>query len=139
MPVKSAGPRHLLTYKTICSGTRDTVVAEEGEVAPVAAQRRLEERRDVDLRDPPLVGGRHQHGEVQAASAAVRACGLEPEPRIINGGLDANWLTARGLPTVTLGCGQAGIHTVNETLDVDEYLQACRIGLLLATGAETAA
>ena len=26
MPAKSAGPRHLLTYKTICSGTRDTVV-----------------------------------------------------------------------------------------------------------------
>lgn len=73
----------------------------------------------------------------QAASAAVRACGLEPEPRIINGGLDANWLTAHGLPTVTLGCGQAGIHTVKETLDVDQYLQACRIGLMLATGSES--
>lgn len=27
MAAKPAGPRHLLTYKTICSGTRDTVVA----------------------------------------------------------------------------------------------------------------
>lgn len=73
---------------------------------------------------------------VAAASAAVRACGLEPEPRISNGGLDANWMTAHGLPTVTLGCGQSGIHTVEETLDVEQYLQACRIGLVLARGAE---
>lgn len=75
---------------------------------------------------------------VQSAMSAIRACGLEPEPRISNGGLDANWLTAHGLPTVTLGCGQAGIHTVKETLDVDQYLQGCRIGLLLATGAGAA-
>jgi tripeptide aminopeptidase len=74
---------------------------------------------------------------VKAASAAVQACGLEPQPRISNGGLDANWMTAHGLPTVTLGCGQAGIHTVQETLAVEQYLQACRIGLLLASGMES--
>ena len=43
-------------------------------------------------------------------------------------------MTTHGLPTVTLGCGQAGIHTVKETLDVEQFLQACRIGLLLASG-----
>jgi tripeptide aminopeptidase len=64
---------------------------------------------------------------VKAATAAVRACGLEPETRISNGGLDANWMTTHGLPTVTLGCGQAGIHTVKETLEVEQFLQACRI------------
>lgn len=73
---------------------------------------------------------------VKAAMAAVRASGLEPETRISNGGLDANWMTTHGLPTVTLGCGQAGIHTVKETLDVEQFLQACRIGLLLAMGGE---
>ncbi|HUG92420.1 MAG TPA: M20/M25/M40 family metallo-hydrolase, partial [Planctomycetaceae bacterium] len=71
---------------------------------------------------------------VQAAIAAIRAAGLMPEPRISNGGLDANWMSARGLPTVTLGCGQHEIHTVNEKLDVDQYLTACRVGLALATG-----
>lgn len=76
---------------------------------------------------------------VQSAMAAVRGCGLEPQTRIINGGLDANWMTAHGFPTVTLGCGQAAIHTVNETLDVDQYLQACRIGLILAGAAEATA
>jgi tripeptide aminopeptidase len=71
---------------------------------------------------------------VQIAAEATRKEGLHPEFRIVNGGLDANWMTAHGLPTVTLGCGQAGIHTVEETLDIEAFLQACRIGLRLAGG-----
>jgi tripeptide aminopeptidase len=71
---------------------------------------------------------------VQAALRAVEQAGLTPETRIVNGGLDANWLTRHGLPTVTLGCGQAGIHTVEETLHIDSYLAACRIALVLAMG-----
>ncbi|WP_437229345.1 M20/M25/M40 family metallo-hydrolase [Planctomicrobium sp. SH661] len=70
---------------------------------------------------------------VQAASNAIRQVGLTPETRISNGGLDANWMFTHGLPTVTLGCGQSGIHTVNEVLHLDTYLNACRIALLLAT------
>lgn len=70
---------------------------------------------------------------VQESLRAIRALGLEPETRITNGGLDANWLSARGLPTVTLGCGQQDVHTVDEILNVDDYLHACQIGLLLAT------
>jgi tripeptide aminopeptidase len=71
---------------------------------------------------------------VQAALAAVRAAGLEPGTRIVDGGLDANWMTVHGYPTVTLGCGQADIHTVNENLHVASFLEACRIGLRLALG-----
>jgi tripeptide aminopeptidase len=71
---------------------------------------------------------------VQASLRAIREVGLEPAIRISNGGLDANWLSARGLPTVTLGSGQHDVHTVNETLAVDDFLNGCRIGLLLATG-----
>lgn len=74
-----------------------------------------------------------QSDVVQAACQAIRTLGLEPETRISNGGLDANWMTAHGFPTVTLGCGQSGIHTVNEVLHIDAYLDACRIALLLAT------
>lgn len=75
---------------------------------------------------------------VRSALAAVAVAGMSPETRIVNGGLDANWLTALGLPTVTLGCGQLGIHTVNEKLHVESYLAACRVALLLATGREQA-
>lgn len=72
---------------------------------------------------------------VQSALGAIRAVGLDPVTRISNGGLDANWLSARGLPTVTLGAGQQSVHTVDETLNVPDFLNGCRIGLLLATGA----
>ncbi len=70
---------------------------------------------------------------VQAANRAVRAIGLEPQPAVSNGGLDANWMTAHGIPTVTLGCGQMQIHTTSEYLDVAAFEQACRIALTLAT------
>jgi tripeptide aminopeptidase len=72
---------------------------------------------------------------VRTALAAVEAIGMKPATRISNGGLDANWMVDHGLPTVTLGCGQEAIHTVNENLHIKRYLQACRLGLLLATGA----
>ena len=72
---------------------------------------------------------------VQAAVRAIEQAGLPADTRIVNGGLDANWLTRHGLPTVTLGCGQDGIHTVEETLHIDSFLAACRIALQLATAA----
>ena len=70
---------------------------------------------------------------VETAAAALAAEGLEPDYAVANGGLDANWLTARGLPTVSLGCGQNAIHTTNEWLDLDELAKACRIARRLAT------
>jgi len=74
-----------------------------------------------------------QSAVVQAACEAIREIGMEPETRISNGGLDANWMFTHGLPTVTLGCGQSDIHTVKEVLHLDTFLNACRIALLLAT------
>jgi tripeptide aminopeptidase len=74
---------------------------------------------------------------VKAAMAAVKAEGHEPELAISNGGLDANWLTAHGIPTVTLGCGQRNIHSVHEELEIAEFHTARRIALRLATGAES--
>ena len=71
---------------------------------------------------------------VAAAREAVRMIGLEPRPDISNGGLDANWMAANGIPTVTLGCGQMNIHTTDERLDLNAYEDACRAALLLATG-----
>jgi tripeptide aminopeptidase len=73
---------------------------------------------------------------VSAAAAAVEAEGYEPELAISNGGLDANWLTARGIPTVTLGCGQRNIHTAQEQLDLADFHLARRIALRLATATD---
>jgi len=73
---------------------------------------------------------------IRAAEAAVKRVGRTPTHAVANGGLDANWLTHRGIPTVSLGAGQRRIHTVNEQLDVADFLDACRIAVQLATAAE---
>ncbi|MDA7951437.1 MAG: M20/M25/M40 family metallo-hydrolase [Pirellulaceae bacterium] len=70
---------------------------------------------------------------VVMAKKVLQSLGEEPIPKVANGGLDANWMNEHGIPTVTLGCGQREIHTVNETLVVEEYLTACQSALLLAT------
>jgi tripeptide aminopeptidase len=41
-------------------------------------------------------------------------------------------MAVHGFPAVTLGCGQHDIHTVNERLNIPEYLNACQIALQLA-------
>lgn len=71
---------------------------------------------------------------VAAASTAMGDLGLETELAIAKGGLDANWLTAHGIPCVSLGTGQHDIHTVNETLDIEEFQLSRRIAWRLATG-----
>jgi len=71
---------------------------------------------------------------VVAATEAVSAVGLTPKFKVADGGLDANWLTANGMPTVTLGAGQRDPHTVRERLHLPSFLRACQIALVLATG-----
>jgi tripeptide aminopeptidase len=70
---------------------------------------------------------------VVEARRAITSIGLAPAHKISNGGLDANWLSARGMPTVTLGAGQQEVHTVNERLEIGSFLQGCRVALALAT------
>ncbi len=71
---------------------------------------------------------------VRVAADVVAASGREATFRVVDGGLDANWLNAHGIPTVSLGAGQKQIHTVKESLDLAEFHAACRIALGVATG-----
>jgi tripeptide aminopeptidase len=71
---------------------------------------------------------------VVAAEEAIRSLGGHPVRAVSNGGLDANWMSARGIPTVSLGCGQENIHTTSERLDCGEFRRACEIARALATG-----
>ncbi|MEZ6049010.1 MAG: M20/M25/M40 family metallo-hydrolase [Planctomycetaceae bacterium] len=73
---------------------------------------------------------------LQAAKAAIEKIGLKPLSVIANGGLDANWMTEFGFPTVTLGAGQMNPHTVREELFIPSFLTACEMGRILATGSE---
>ena len=70
---------------------------------------------------------------VRQTQDAVKQLGLEPRLVIANGGLDANWLNRKGIPTVTLGAGQHNAHTLREYADIREYLLGCELGLSLAS------
>ncbi|MCA9173578.1 MAG: M20/M25/M40 family metallo-hydrolase [Planctomycetales bacterium] len=70
---------------------------------------------------------------VLIAEEAVRRAGLDPVRAVANGGLDANWITKHGIPTVSLGCGQRNQHMVTEQLVMSEFLSACEIAFRIAT------
>ncbi|MGC4006028.1 MAG: M20/M25/M40 family metallo-hydrolase [Pirellulales bacterium] len=71
---------------------------------------------------------------VLEAVDTLQSVGLEPKLGVSNGGLDANWTSARGIPTVTFGCGQMNVHTTAERMHIPNFHTACRVGLRLATG-----
>jgi tripeptide aminopeptidase len=70
---------------------------------------------------------------VRRATKALQALGIEPVYVFSNGGLDANWLDKHGVPTITIGSGQAEIHTIKEYVNLREFEKGCRIGVLMAT------
>ena len=70
---------------------------------------------------------------IRHTQAAAVAAGFTPTLRTSNGGLDANWLVKHGIPTVTFGAGQNAIHTVEEWVDLDLFLEGCKMALALAT------
>lgn len=70
---------------------------------------------------------------VKRAAKAMQILGIEPVYVFSNGGLDANWLDKHGIPTITIGAGQAEIHTIKEYVNLPEFEKGCRLGILLAT------
>jgi tripeptide aminopeptidase len=70
---------------------------------------------------------------VRRATKAMTTLGLKPNYVFSNGGLDANWLDKHGVPTITIGAGQAEIHTIKEYVNLPEFATGCRLALLLAT------
>jgi tripeptide aminopeptidase len=70
---------------------------------------------------------------VKHAKRAAESIGMKPTTMFSNGGLDANWFDKHGVPTVTIGCGQYEIHTVNEYVHLPEFADGCRLAVALAT------
>ncbi len=70
---------------------------------------------------------------VTRATTVLKTLGLEPNYVFSPGGLDANWLDQHGVPTVTIGSGQAEIHTVKEYVNLPQFAEGCRIAILMAT------
>ncbi|MDP9810927.1 tripeptide aminopeptidase [Rhizobium tibeticum] len=70
---------------------------------------------------------------VKRATKALQMLDIKPVYVFSNGGLDANWLDKHGVPTITIGAGQAEIHTIKEYVNLKEYEKGCRLGVLMAT------
>jgi len=111
-------------YKDAFAAAAEQVVDHKGKKAKVKFTSRLDYSPFRLREDAPVV---------QRAKAAAKAAGLKPTLRIVNGGLDANWLVKHGIPTITFGAGQHGIHTTDEYVEVGMYLEGCRMALALAT------
>jgi tripeptide aminopeptidase len=61
---------------------------------------------------------------VSYAEQALRRLGRTPERTIIRGGTDGSQLTARGLPTPNLSCGQHNPHAPLEWVCLEEMMQS---------------
>ncbi len=68
---------------------------------------------------------------VQALMRAGRRCGLNLRTISNDGGMDANWYHAHGVPTVVVGSGLRKVHTPDEWVDLRHYWDACRVLLEL--------
>jgi tripeptide aminopeptidase len=69
---------------------------------------------------------------VRTALAAAARCGIAARCVSNDGGMDANWIVAHGIPTITLGAGQHHVHTPNEDIDLSQFRLACRLAVELA-------
>jgi tripeptide aminopeptidase len=71
---------------------------------------------------------------VRAAVAAIRKLGMEPHLFDHWGGMDCNNVVSKGIPAVGLGMGDNKAHSVEEWVNVPEFLKACELAVELATG-----
>jgi tripeptide aminopeptidase len=111
-------------YEQAFAKAKAEVTDTEGDTAKVTFRRQVSYPPFELGRDTPVV---------KRATRALEALGIEPNYLFSNGGLDANWLDQHGVPTITIGAGQAEIHTIKEYVNLDEYEKGCRIGVLMAT------
>jgi tripeptide aminopeptidase len=110
-------------YRDAFSHAAEQVTDDKGKKAKVKFTTRLDYYPFRLKDDAPVV---------RQAKVAAKAAGFEPTLRIGNGGLDANWLVKHGIPTVTIGAGQHEIHTTDEYVDIEMFLQGCKMALALA-------
>ncbi len=71
---------------------------------------------------------------VRRCMEAAGRCGIAMRTVSNDGGMDANWYNARGIPTVTLGLGLRQVHTPQEWIDLRDFGNACRVAMELLRG-----
>lgn len=69
---------------------------------------------------------------IRTLREAAKSYELETPCVTNDGGMDANWIVAHGIPTVTLDVGQRFAHTPEEHLELDRFQTAIRLAITLA-------
>lgn len=69
---------------------------------------------------------------VRTAQEAARRCNIQATCVSNDGGMDANWIVAHGIPAVTIGVGQQQPHTPEERLNLPRFYTACNVAVTLA-------
>lgn len=70
---------------------------------------------------------------VKKVKQAAEQIGLAIKLVSDDGGMDANWVVAHGIPCVTLNIGQRDIHTPDEWIDLHDFERACQLVIAIAT------
>jgi tripeptide aminopeptidase len=73
---------------------------------------------------------------VQRLLRAAAICGMDARTVSNDGGMDANWIVAHGIPAVTLGVGQRAVHTPDEWIDLGDFAATCALIRTLVTMGE---
>ena len=73
---------------------------------------------------------------VKRAKGAISSVGLQPSCSVSCGGSDANEFNAKGLPTLLLSVGYRDIHSVEESMPLDELNKLTEVCVALMLGKE---
>lgn len=79
------------------------------------------------LSDYPLMHVPRQAGILTLIEAAAARLGRSIEVKAAGGGSDANIFNSHGIETVILGTGMTNVHTVNESVRVDDMVQVAQL------------
>ncbi|MEO0800022.1 MAG: M20/M25/M40 family metallo-hydrolase, partial [Pseudomonadota bacterium] len=69
-----------------------------------------------------------------ASVEAAKRVGFDLTTVSNDGGMDANQITAHGIPAVTIAVGQRQVHTADEWIDLADFERACRVVVELGVG-----
>ena len=64
---------------------------------------------------------------VQRLLQAATLCEMDARLVSNDGGMDANWIVAHGIPAVTIGVGQRDVHMPAEWIDLNDFATVCKL------------
>lgn len=101
--------------------------AAEAAAREVAGVLVIPEVRVEVLSDYPLMHVPRQAGILALLETAAARLGRNLEVRAAGGGSDANIFNGHGIETVILGTGMTDVHTVNESVRVEDMVQVAQL------------